>query len=189
MSKSFYSFLIILLANPIFNSIAQPRKGEFIKASLGIGLCAASDDSDITGSGFYAQGEYVWGLTSWFGVRPYAGMIIASSDEPTEPGMPQYSIKSNAFLLGTKFRLAAPIPFIAPYMELGIGMSVGSFQTYTPYTDLRKSGAQLHVPFSFGLALGRRHNIEVEFTYYFHPAAEQFSGAAAVGFTFPLNAI
>jgi hypothetical protein len=90
-------------------------------------------------------------------------------------------------MVGAKFRLAAPIPYVAPFLESGIGMSVGSFETYTKYTSVSKNGILLHIPMAFGLAVGRRHNYEIKFTYYFTPAAEQFSGAAAFGFSIPLN--
>ena len=185
MSKLYFSF-IILLAAVVFNpAYAQPRKGEFINASVGIGLVAPNDDSDITGDGFYAQAEYVWAPRSWFGVRPYVGMIIAS-EETKEEGVREY-IKSNAALLGAKVRLVAPIPYVAPFFETGVGMSIGSFETSTTYTNVKKSGALLHIPFTIGLALGRNHGTEIKFTYYIHESVDQFSGAAAVGFSFPLD--
>jgi hypothetical protein len=187
MSKLYSSIVILIFSILFYNStLAQEKKAEFINASLGISMCAPYDEADITGTGFYAQGEYVWNLLSWFDVRPYAGAIIASGDS-SEPGMQEYKIKSNAFLLGTKVRVTAPIPYVAPFLESGIGVSVGSFQTYTPYTDLKKKGVLSHIPFSLGLALGRKYNFELKFTYYYHPTVEQFSGATAVGFSFPLN--
>jgi hypothetical protein len=45
----------------------------------------------------------------------------------------------------------------------------------------------MHIPFSIGLALGPKHNIDVGFTYYYQPSVQQFSGATAIGFSFPLN--
>ncbi|WP_394759186.1 hypothetical protein [Flavobacterium sp.] len=187
MSKLHY-FIVTLIFSILFNNstLAQEKKSEFINASLGFGMCAPYDETDLTGTGFYAQGEYVCNLASWFAFRPYAGVVIASGDT-NELGMQEYKIKSNAFLLGTKFRLSAPIPYIAPFLESGVGLSTGSFQTYTPYTNLKKDGVLLHIPFSLGLALGRRHNFEVKFSYYYHPSIKQFSGATAVGFSFPLN--
>ena len=67
------------------------------------------------------QGEYVMGITSWFGVRPYAGVIFASGKEENNiPNQPDYLIKSNAFLFGVKARLCAPIPYVAPSFEIGM---------------------------------------------------------------------
>jgi hypothetical protein len=52
---------------------------------------------------------------------------------------------------------------------------------------VKKSGALFHIPFSLGLALGKNHGTEFKFTYYYHSSVDQFSGAAALGLTFPLD--
>lgn len=191
MTSTFSKFLAITIVTIFFSNLAkaQPRTGEFINASIGLGISANSDDNvDISGSGFYAQGEYVLGISKWFGIRPYAGLILTSPDnddyQQTQLG---YKVTSNAFLLGGKVRVCAPIPYIAPYFEVGVGVSIGSFETYTPYTNIKKNGAIMHIPFSIGLALGRKHNLDIAFTYYFHDSLNQFSGAAAFGMTFPLK--
>ena len=189
MSKHYFLFIVFIFSGIFCNSIyAQPQTGEFINVSIGLGVSAPmyEDENEITGNGFYAQGEYVWSPLSWFGLRPYAGVIIASG-ELKEEGKPEYKIKSNAALLGVKVRLAAPIPYVAPFIESGVGMSIGSFETYTAYTNLKKNGVLLHIPVTLGLAIGREHNYELKFTYYFNPSVEQFSGAAAVGFSFPID--
>ncbi|MBP6758534.1 MAG: hypothetical protein KA133_04730 [Flavobacterium sp.] len=182
-------FIIALFTTLLSNQMkAQPRKGKFINASVGLGLSAPYDDIDVTGSGFYAQGEYVWGITKWFGIRPYAGLVLTSADKNTDPqNQPEYKVTSKSFLLGGKARVIAPIPWVAPYFEVGVGASIGSFETYTPYTNIKKNGVIAHIPFSIGLALGPKHNIDVGFTYYYQPSVRQFSGATAIGFSFPLN--
>lgn len=191
MSKLYLSLIAItflsIFSNPVY---AQPKKGQFINANIGFGLTAPyyeSEDDNMIGNGFYAQAEYVWSPRTWFGVRPYAGVIIASGESDKVMSEPPARIKSNAALLGAKVRIVAPIPYVAPFLESGIGLSVGSFETYTEYTNLKKNGVLFHIPFSMGLALGREHNIEVKFTYYYHESAEQFSGAVALGLTFPLD--
>ena len=162
---------------------AQPRTGKAIDVSIGYGISAPTDDVDITGEGFYLQGEYVIGLTKWFGFRPYAGLILTSSDEEENTG---FKSTANAFLLGGKARVLAPIPWVAPYIEVGVGVSFGSFETMTPFTNVEKSGVLYHIPFTLGLAVGPRSNIDVELVYYYHPSADQFSGAAALGVSIPL---
>lgn len=185
--RKIFVFIIFTILLPILAK-AQPCKGEFIDISVGYGLSAPYDEVDITGLGFYAQGEYVLGLTKWFGVRPYVGLILTSPDKNiNEANLPEYKVTSKALLFGGKARVAAPIPWIAPYFEVGVGASVGSFETYTPYTNVKKNGVLIHIPFSIGLALGRKNNIDVAFTYYYHPSVEQFSGAAAIGFSFPIK--
>jgi hypothetical protein len=190
MLSTFRTIFVITIFTIFFSSLAkaQPRKGEFIDVSVGLGLSAPYDESDITGSGFYAQGEYVFGISKWFGIRPYAGLVLTSADKNVnEQNQPEYKVTSKAFLLGGKARVAAPIPWVAPYFEIGIGASIGSFETYTPYTNIKKNGIVMHIPFTIGLALGRKHNLDFAFTYYYQPSVEQFSGATAIGFSFPLK--
>lgn len=185
--KNFYPLLVtILLFAMSTNAYAQPQKGQFINASIGLGLAAPYDEADVTGDGFYAQAEYVWAPKRWFGIRPYVGVVTASG-ESDENGFYKSRIKSNAALLGAKVRAAAPIPYVAPFIEAGVGMSLGSFETRTQFTDIEKSGMVMHIPFSLGLAIGRRHNYEIKFTYYYHDTAKQLSGAAAIGVSFPIG--
>jgi hypothetical protein len=183
-------FVVALFTIFLFNTAkAQPRKGRFLDVSAGLGMSAPDDVAEIEGSGFYAQGEYVFGFTKWIGIRPYAGIIITSPGAIKDPHYQgeDYRVTSKAFLFGGKARICAPIPWVAPYFEIGVGASIGSFVTYTPYTNIKNEGMLMHIPFSLGLALGPKNNIDVAFTYYFTPEAKQFSGAAAIGFTFPLN--
>lgn len=186
--KNFYPLLVTILLSAITstNAYAQPQKGQFINASIGLGIAAPYDEADVTGDGFYAQAEYVWAPKRWFGIRPYVGVVTASG-ESDENGLYKSRIKSNAALLGAKVRVAAPIPYVAPFIEAGVGMSLGSFETRTQFTDIEKSGVVMHIPFSLGLAIGRRHNYEIKFTYYYHDTAKQLSGAAAIGVSFPIG--
>ena len=121
------------------NLLAQ-QKGEFIEASIGLGLSAPYEFDESSGesgnSGFYLQGEYVLGLRKWLAIRPYAGFIFTS---PSKEEV-RYEATSRAFLLGGKARLIAPIPYVAPYFELGIGLSAGAFTTTTPTRTIEKNG-------------------------------------------------
>lgn len=185
------SFLILLFTLFFSNFTNAQMTGKFIKASIGFGSSTSNyveeDPEIIDGFGFYAQGEYVIGLTRWFSVRPYAGVILTSSDEDIQKNPQGYKVETKAFLLGGKVRLCAPIPWIAPFIESGIGTSIGSFETYTQDVDVKKNGPQFHIPVSVGLALGRKNNIEIAISFYLHPSAEQSSGVFAAGFSFPLE--
>ncbi|WP_298422156.1 hypothetical protein [uncultured Kordia sp.] len=172
----------------IHSTFAQSDNKQYIKASIGYGISAPYDNVDVIGSGFYAQGEYVYEFYNWLDIRPYAGVIFANSkEEDNKPNEAGFTSDANAFLLGGKARLTAPIPWIAPYIEIGIGVSVGKFETITNTTFIDKSGLLYHIPLSLGLELGPKHNFDIAFTYFIHPSAEQFAGAAAFGVTFPLN--
>ncbi|MFA7444848.1 MAG: hypothetical protein WCY89_02795 [Flavobacteriaceae bacterium] len=177
--KKIIAFIILIVS---FQVKAQQEK--FISASIGYGLSSPYDeDTDVSGKGIYLQGEYVMKFSKWIDVRPYAGLIFTESD----PKEPDYEVYSKAFLIGGKLRLTIPIPLIAPYIEMGAGMSIAKFKTITVSDNIDKSGAILHLPFSLGLQLGTTHKADVAFTYYYHESAQQFAGAVAIGILFPLD--
>ena len=185
MNTAFYKVFILIIICFTYITNAQPKTGEFINASIGYGMSAPYDNVNINGSGFYAQGEYVMGISKWFGIRPYGGVIFTSENKnDKQQNQVNYKVTSKAFMLGGKARFCAPIPYIAPYLETGLGLSIGSFETYT---DISRNGIIMHIPFSIGLSLGRKHSVDVAFTYYYHPSVKQFSGAAALGLSFPLK--
>lgn len=190
MPSTFRGIFIIVITTIFFSNItnSQPKKGEFIQASIGYGMSAPYEDYNIIGTGFYAQAEYIFAFKKWLGVRPYAGFITTSPNENnSEPSLSGYKVTSKAFLIGGKVRICAPIPWVAPYLEIGIGASMGSFETYTPGIYKKDKGLLMHIPYALGLALGKNHDVEIAITYYEHPSVEQFSGALAIGFSFPLD--
>ncbi|MBJ2122778.1 hypothetical protein [Flavobacterium sp. IB48] len=190
-------FYIILLFAILFSPLIQAQApGNFIKASIGYGSSSSyyiedygsQDEVDVMGGGLYLQGEYIIGIKSWFSVRPYAGAIFESVDKNQNiQNQPQYKVTTNAFLMGGKVRFCAPIPWVAPFIEGGIGTSIGKFETFTPNVNFNKSSVLLHIPFSIGLAVGRHNNFEIGISGYFHPAAKQSTGVFAIGYTFPLD--
>ena len=62
---------LICVSFSITNGFSQPQKGEFISANIGFGTNIPYEDYDeLEGIGLYLQGEYVYNLKSWFGLRP-----------------------------------------------------------------------------------------------------------------------
>mgnify|MGYP000989362338 CR=1 FL=1 len=181
----------------LFSSYLKAQTtGNFIKASIGFGSSSSyyienygsQEEVDVMGGGLYLQAEYVLGIKSWFSVRPYAGAIFESVDKNQNiQNQPQYKVTTNAFLMGGKVRICAPIPWVAPFIEGGIGTSIGKFETFTPNVNFNKSTILMHIPFSIGLAIGRKNSLEIGISGYFHPAAKQSTGIFAVGYTFPLD--
>ena len=182
--------LIIVVAVLTLNlAEAQFIKEKSINAQVGYGLSVPNNSIDeIVDNGFFAQGELVLKVASWVELRAYAGFILTSSngkdinDNPTDE-----KAESKAFLLGGKARVRAPIPWVAPYVEIGIGTSIGKFETLTAFDTIDKSGIIYHIPFSFGLELGKKNNFDLGFSYYFQPSVEQFVGAFTIGIGFPLK--
>ena len=163
---------------------------QFIKASIGYGLSVPLDDeySDIMGSGIYLQGEYEYQVSQWFSASTYAGFIFTSlGDGTTNSVFEDYTVSSDAFLIGGKGRLSVPIPWFAPYLELGLGASFGKFETKIPDVIEEDSGLLVHIPYAIGVVLGPDHNVDVGFTYYVHPSVRQYSGALAIGCKFSID--
>ena len=185
--KNTLTLLIIILTSNLAE--AQFIKEKSINAQIGYGLSAPNNSVDeIVDDGFFVQGELVLKVASWVELRPYVGLILTSSngkdlnDNPTDE-----KAESKAILLGGKARVRAPIPWVAPYIEIGIGTSIGKFETFTAFDKIDKSGIIYHIPFSFGLELGRNNNVDLGFAYYFQPSVEQYVGAFALGITIPLK--
>ncbi|MBS7252566.1 hypothetical protein [Flavobacterium branchiicola] len=190
-------YFITLVFIILFSCYSKAQStGKSIKASIGYGSSSSyyienygsQEEVDVMGGGLYLQGEYIIGVKSWLSVRPYAGAIFESVNKNQNiQNQPQYKVTTNAFLLGGKVRLCAPIPWVAPFIEGGIGVSIGKFETITPGVNFDKSDALLHIPFSIGLAIGRHNSFEIGISGYFHPAAKQSTGVFAVGYNFPLD--
>lgn len=179
---------IILILLTLISTItkAQSETAKSLNISLGIASTYPYyDDVNISGRGFTFQSEYVISPKKWIDIRPYAGLIFTKTDSETKDL--NYKSSCNAFVLGGKIRFIAPIPYVAPYLESGIGISIGNFDTINTFTNIDKNGIITNIPVSFGLELGRKRKFDFGFSYYFHPSAEQFTGSALLGFKFPLN--
>lgn len=183
--------IIILLIIILNSNVAEAQfiKEKSLNVQIGYGLSAPNNSVDgVVDTGFFVQGELVLKVASWVEIRPYAGFILTNSngkdlnDNPTDE-----KAESKAVLLGGKVRVRAPIPWVAPYVEIGVGTSIGKFETFTAFDDIDKSGIIYHIPFSLGLELGRNNSVDLGLAYYFQPSVEQYAGAFAVGITFPLK--
>ncbi|MCG9793812.1 hypothetical protein [Flavobacterium algicola] len=181
--------LIVLYALITNQMDAQFIKERSLNLSFGYGLTFPYEEEvDIINSGVYAQAEYVLTASKWIAFRPYAGVLFTKSNGTDINGnFTPYKATTNALLLGAKARLTFPIPYIAPYVESGIGASIGRFKSITPYSERDESGIIHHIPFSLGLSIGRNHNLDIAFTYYFQPLVQQIAGALAIGYTIPLR--
>ncbi|WP_420399776.1 outer membrane beta-barrel protein [Flagellimonas sp.] len=168
---------------------AQNDRSRFINAQIGYGLSAPYHSVDeVVDDGFFVQGEYGGNITSWLQTKGYLGLILTRAGMEDLNGNPtNEGTESRAFLVGAKARLRAPIPWVSPYAEIGIGTSIGNFVTYTGFTNIRREGIVYHIPFSVGLLLGPKNSVDLGLMYYFQPDVEQYVGAFAVGLSIPLK--
>jgi hypothetical protein len=175
--------LVLLIVLSYHSVQAQFIKEKSISAGIGYGASYSYSDDYISGSsGFFAQGELVLKSTSWLSFRPYVGFMITNS---------------KALLLGGKTRLCLPIPYVAPYVEIGAGGSIGNFvfekklvtQDFPFYYYIEESQTKVtyHIPFSMGLELGKNHDVDFGLLYYYQPEVKQDFYAFALKLVFPLN--
>jgi len=186
MKRILIVVLFILAANL---AKAQFIKNKSINAQIGYGVSLPFNSvADIGNDGIFLQGEYVLSVTSWFEIRPYAGFIFTKSNGKDLDDNPTFEkAESQAMLIGGKTRLRVPIRWVAPYVESGIGASVGKFETFTAYANINKSGFIYHIPFSIGLELGRHNDVDLSYSFYYQPTVEQLVGAFAIGISIPLR--
>ncbi|MGJ8685427.1 MAG: hypothetical protein ACSHWW_12430 [Nonlabens sp.] len=187
-----YILTALLFSASLFSAHGQQEPEEYLSANIGFGYAYPRTDIDISASGFYANAEYAYVSSKWFSFRPYLTYLNASFDEEnSNPNLVAagYEISANALSLGAKFRLTVPIPYVAPFMELGIGTSFGSFRKNNGFEVVEVNGLSYHIPVSIGLAIGKRHRTEIAFDYYIHSKPEQITGGAAIGITIPLELI
>jgi hypothetical protein len=159
-----------------------------ISGGLGYAFPFDDDASDAgaEGVGAYGRVEYIYRAIEAVTPRAYAGVVFA----PNRAGcdVSPCDVSARIFFTGVKARLLAPIPYVAPFIELGVGASLGKLSTRVgQFVDASISGATYHIPFGLGLALGEHHQYELAFQYLFHPEVHQYSGGIVFGFEFPLR--
>lgn len=176
---------LFIITAALFNlSIyAQNPSNKSFSVSIGYAVSAPYENVDIYSTGILLQAEYVVDIAKWIDNRSYIG--FAGTAKAHEDQIARTYAKAG--LIGNKFRIKAPFPWVSPYVEGGVGASLGVFQTQTFVKNIEKEGVLFHIPFSLGLELGPTHNVDAALTYYFHPGAEQFVGAVAIGLNFPIN--
>jgi hypothetical protein len=156
--------------------------------SVGLGESALDSRDSPTSAGVYGGAEFVLVPSMWFSPRLYGGVLFTSTDASTCP-TPACDVSAKIGFLGVKGRLTIPIPYVAPFFELGIGMSVGTLTTRVYDTNVDFTGVTYHVPFAIGLSFGNKHDyvVDLAFSYLEHPAQSQLNGAIALSLAFGLK--
>lgn len=155
--------------------------------SSALGRDSAGRDLEGSGSGGYGQGEYVYRRVPWATPRAYAGLLMTFPEGDCGPDVAPCDVSAKIGFLGVKVRLMAPIPYFGPFIELGIGGTVGSLTTRVGGTvNVSHAGVTYHVPVTLGIAFGRRHQYTFALHFLAHPEQEQAGGGFAVGIGFPV---
>jgi hypothetical protein len=168
---------------------AEPTHQLHLLGGVGFSFVSiANEEINGSGSGVMAQAEYVYAKKVWVTPRAYSGLLFTTPDDDCDSGVTPCDVASKIWFLGGKVRLLAPIPYVAPFFELGVGASIGSLSTQVgDLVNVEHYGAAYHVPFALGIAFGEHRDFELSFHYLFHPQQYQFSGAIAFGVGFALS--
>jgi hypothetical protein len=174
-------------ATPTPDSTARLHDPTYLIVSAGLGGSIPYQGNHGSGTGLYVEGEYAVEPTNWFIPRAYAGLLLTfpNTSSCDSPGVP-CDVSAKIGFVGVKARLIAPIPYVAPFFELGVGLSVGVLTTRTPQENDGSVNVAYHIPVTLGLALGKDHNVEVALGYLVHPTI-QADGALAFSLSFPLQ--
>ncbi|HET7788890.1 MAG TPA: hypothetical protein VFL36_23140 [Myxococcales bacterium] len=164
--------LALVALGPPARAAGESDRALGIAAGLGLAAPQRQNGQDVSGSGIggYAEVEYIIRLNDWFTPRAYSGLLLTSPQADCGAGVTPCDVSAKIVFAGGKFRLMAPIPYVGPFLELGLGSSLGRISTRSGRAvDVTYSGLTYHVPVTLGLALGRRHEFELAFQYLFHP--------------------
>jgi hypothetical protein len=188
MLKFAAAALLVMAAFPAAAAEESPRA---VSVSAGLGFAFPTDQNGHgvpgNGAGAYAEGEYVFRLAHWFTPRAYAGFVYAPPESNCGTNVAPCDVSARIVFAGGKARLMAPIPYVGPFFELGVGLSAGHLSTQSGTVVAHDStGVFVDVPFALGIAFGDRHQYAFKFDYLFHPEQQQFTGAAALGLSFDL---
>jgi len=124
-------------------------------------------------------------MEDWLSPRAYVGLLLTSVDTSSCGGFSPCDVSAKIGFAGAKVRFTAPIPYVAPFVEIGLGASAGRLTTRTASRDQSYAGVTYHIPFAIGLALGRDHTVEVALASLYHH--DQDEGAATISLAFPLR--
>jgi len=183
---------LVLLAGGVRAAGPEEESPRALSFAAGLGGVSAErkdgQDVDGRGAGAYAKVEFVFRPAHWFTPRLYAGTMLAPADEGScGTGVDPCDISAKIGFFGGKFRLMAPIPYVGPFIELGIGGSVGRITTRSgQQVDATTKGLMYHVPVAFGLAIGERHQVDIVAQVLAHPEQKAVCSALALGVTLDL---
>ena len=179
------TLLTLLIARPVAADDGDPAAGHRIDVAAGLGFSSPRDDTlKGGGDGGFLGADYVFLPGSAVTPRVYGGLLLTF---PERDRCASCDIEAQIAFAGVKLRAMAPIPWVGPYLEFGLGLSAGYMRTLEgDAVDKTMRGLSWHVPVAVGLALGQRHQYDIAFSYLFHPEQEQISGAVAIGVGFAI---
>src|SRR5262249_20066625 len=128
----------------------------------GIGYTFSNKDMpNGSGDGGMLSAEYVFRPLTAISPRLYGGVLMTFPQGGSCVTPSLCDVESKLAFAGAKLRLMAPIPWVGPFLELGVGLSAGYMRTLDGADiDEKTSGIAYHIPVSLGLAIGRNHEYD-----------------------------
>ncbi|WP_248722345.1 outer membrane beta-barrel protein [Seonamhaeicola sp. ML3] len=185
--KYFIPLLLLIFTNFSQAQDESPNKQNNFSINIGYAFSQPYEGEEYNHGG-NIQLEYKHILNKFIDIRPYFSLmaIKSNSDDLIQDG-PIETATMTTLLIGGKTRIKAPLKWFAPYFEIGIGASYGSFKTISAKLSIKKTGLFYHIPASVGVELGPKNNINLALNYYYHPNVEQKTGIATIGFSLKLK--
>lgn len=169
------------------------QEGREVQVASGLAVSFAPDH-DGWGRGLGILLQYAFAPAGWGGGRLYAGGVLTGArGESCPAAVDPCALSSRIGVAGAKVRFLAPVPYVGPFFEVGVGGSVGSIESRVgPFGLLgaleeEHTGLMFHVPFAIGLAIGSRHQHELSFAYFAHPGREHIAGSIQAGIAFTIG--
>jgi hypothetical protein len=166
---------VAALAHP---ALAQPGLGkapQWLQVAGGLGgSFTLVDGANGTGSGGYVAVELLSPTYEWATGSLYSGVLLTRPEGDCGPGVFPCDLSAGIFFLGAKGRLVAPIPWVAPFFELGVGISIGRTTTLNgAVVEAEAKGFIPHWLWGLGLALGPHNEFSLSLQYLEHTRGQQ----------------
>lgn len=172
----------------LWNQAARAESPHVVNVMGGLGFVFADSGEQGFGSGYFAAAEYAYSRIEAITPRAYAGVLGASPDHDCDRGVAPCELAAHIFFFGGKLRLLAPLPYVAPFIEVGFGASAGTLHTRIgSAVDKTVTGITPHVPVAVGLGFGARHEWQVSFQYLLHGKADQVGAGFVLAYAFPVS--
>lgn len=171
---------------------AQPRLEPSVDVSIGAALTSPHQRSKTLGAGPYAEAEYAVPLEEFVGLRAFGALLFTfpQTRDVEQCSVVDCDVTAQVLMVGGKGRLSAPVPWVSPFVEAGLGLSFGAVTTQTNVRNIEigPASATINIPVAVGVALGSMRETELTLTGIFHPEAKQYAVALTITVSVPVEA-
>ncbi len=168
-------------------ALAQPAPPDLVVSGGYAESFTLVEGADGFGTGGAVAVEALSRTEDWLLGSLYAGLLLTWPDGGCGPGVVPCEVSARIFFLGIKARLMAPIPWVGPFFDLGVGLSIGSTKVLNGAVQAEANGVIPHWLWGLGLAVGPRHQVILSLDYLEHTRGQQSCAMLTVGYAIPLG--